>query len=90
MIDGVLMVFPCGYNVHRLVNYIFWGGVATKSPPLAEQTEGLRVRIGDEGAALAEQTKGLRVRVGDEVAALSLSKSIDLRVRAARISIIIE
>ena len=41
MIDGVLMVFPCGYNVHRLVNYIFWGGVATKSPPLVEQVDRL-------------------------------------------------
>ncbi len=27
MIDGVLMVFPCGYNVHRLRNYIFWEGM---------------------------------------------------------------
>jgi len=49
MIDGVLMVFPCGYNVHRLANYIFWdGGLPHRGGQSLSKSIDLRLGVGRE------------------------------------------
>jgi len=45
MIDGVFMAFPCGYNVQRLSNYIFWDAGCPAGAASAEQGFALRANL---------------------------------------------